>query len=51
MLRCVIDRWGQAATGPSGQRRGAGGREESEAVRRARRRQAGPASTVPGGVV
>jgi hypothetical protein len=30
--RCVTDRWGRAATGPDGQRWGAGGREVSKAM-------------------
>jgi hypothetical protein len=33
VMRCgATDRWGRAATGPGGQRRGAGGREKSEAA-------------------
>jgi hypothetical protein len=39
---CVTDRWGRAATGSDGQRRGAGGRGVIEA---------GLAGTVPGGAV
>jgi hypothetical protein len=33
MRHCVTDRWGRAATGPGGQRRGVGGSEVSEAAR------------------
>jgi hypothetical protein len=46
--RCATDRWGRAATGPGGQRWGAGGRGVSEV---AGRQQAGLVGTVPDGVV
>jgi hypothetical protein len=40
---CATDRWGWVATGPGGQRGGAGGRGVSEAGRR----RVGPAGIVP----